>query len=192
MSDTAFIYAQTHQQVERGTLAATWDEVVIDHTRGEHFRIGRNHCPAALWEAYEAGVLIDPAEIAKGLEDAWTGAEWPGRALDRESWCAMFESIGFIENDRVGRRPKQSVTLFRAALEGDRHGLAWTDDFDQAVWFHKRNLSFGLDSKIWTVDADPLFLLAHFPDSRNESEWLWNGDPEDIRLALVTESGESK
>ena len=187
-----FIYAQTHQQVERGTIAATWDEVVIDHTRGEYFQIGRNHRPAALWYAYEAGALTDPVEIAKGLEDAWTGAEWPERFLDRESWVEMFESVGFVENDHVGRRPKRSVTLYRAATEDDRGGLAWTDDYGRAVWFHKRNLSFGFDSKIWTVDADPMFLLAHFPDSRNEGEWLWDGDPVDIRLATVIESEESK
>ena len=192
MNDTAFIDAQTHQQVERGTSAATWDEVVIDHTRSEYFQIGRNHRPAALWYAYEAGALTDPIEIAKGLEDAWTGAEWPERFLDRESWVEMFESVGFVEDDHVGRRPKQSVTLYRAAVEDDRGGLAWTDDFDRAVWFHERNLSFGFDSKIWTVDVEPWSLLAHFRDSRNEAEWLWGGDSEDIRLAPIAEREVSK
>lgn len=75
MTDSAYFDVQRHQPIELGRLASTWAEVSLHGDMDG--AIGRNSLPAALWAAVDAGVLPDLDEIAVGLNDAWTGCEWP-------------------------------------------------------------------------------------------------------------------
>jgi hypothetical protein len=52
-------------------------------------RAGRNDMPAILAEARSTGSLM-PSEVAKGLADAWTMAEWLARIFDKDIWRVIF------------------------------------------------------------------------------------------------------
>ena len=155
-----------------GTLADTWEMVRIDRERG--YSLGRNDLPAALFDAFYGQTLTDLDEIAKGIEDAWTSAEWPQRLLDDENWVEMFRHVGYLHNDRRApdRRPTEPLTLYRASTEELNRNMAWTDDLEGARWFNDRNCGFGFDSKLWVAEVPPVAILARFESARNESEYV--------------------
>lgn len=139
----------------------TWAEVEHGH--------GRNELPWLL-EAYAHRLDLD--ELAKGIECAWTAAEFPMSWIKRDGWRQLFERVGFLEDIRRAERPAEPMTLFRGSVKAKRFGWSWTDDVEQAEWFAERWRQGGHDGRVWTVTVPPEAILAHFPTSRNESEWV--------------------
>ena len=168
--------------------ATTWDEV----SRGPgRMLLGRNALPAALYEAFKFGQLgkrehLD--ELARGVNNAWTSAEFPGLFLDRDTWLEMLSTTGFLYGEQRApeKRPTTRVRVWRGAPAAHRRGLAWTVDRERAEWFRDRNLDFGLDAKLWTLLAPPASILADFRDDeggRHEGEYLvdtYTLDPEEV------------
>lgn len=159
-----------------------WSELLTEwnsKTRGVAVLPGRNDLPYALLELHTSGVFaqedardLDVLPIA--LEDAWTSAEFPSRAIDPGTWYDMFEEVGFLHNGQRERRPETVPTLYRAAVVGVA-GLSWTESLEQAEWFHNRNLGWGLPALLLQRDdTDRFDVLAHFhsQDDRAEHEWV--------------------
>jgi len=138
---------------------------------------GRNELPVILMDAFNEGEFHDDLDqLAIAIEDAWTGCEWPARALDLFEWGAMFEAVGYLENTTRSPRPSSVPVLYRAQAGREVSGMSWTDDLDQARWFHNRNKEFGFDSRLLRIEGlNPRALYAHFHDpvnSRGEHEWV--------------------
>ncbi|SBN95172.1 Hypothetical protein PFR_JS13-2_782 [Propionibacterium freudenreichii] len=160
----------------RSQQSARWEDLSA--------RAGRNDKPAILLTAIAADVLTDPVQVRIGLEDAWTTCEWPGRAADYDVWLMAFEVAGadghyLLEHDLRDRAElPDTLTLYRAATEGHELGLSWTTSFDRAHWFATRiGAIAGRPHRIFEVDAPREWVLAHFHDSRRESEYVIDTTP---------------
>jgi len=143
-------------------------------------RLGRNDMPAALIHAVSDEFITDPSEIAKGIRDAWTMAEWPTQAADDELWMAMFDAaLGPDEYLReaapapVAELP-EVVTLWRGATEEHALGMSWTDDRERALWFATRfsRMRGSSAGDLYQADIHRGVVLARFHESRGENEWV--------------------
>ncbi|WIB65891.1 hypothetical protein [Curtobacterium sp. MCBD17_040] len=152
-------------------MAATWAE-----TAG---RLSRNEYPEALAvAALQDETLTEVTEVAAGIEQAWTTAEWPARALSVQLWLYLFERV--IDNGEYLRdaqvRPltdlPELLTLYRGATQQHAVGMSWTDDLDRARWFAGRfNDVGGSTGVVWTVTVPRELVLARF-DGRGEREYV--------------------
>jgi hypothetical protein len=164
----------------------TWSDVSA--------RLGRNDLPYALAMAALAhDTLTDPAEVTRGITNAWCSAEWPAQAVDPDIWCSLFDiaqpdPLMYLHDDEWRDRaalPPQ-ITLYRGAIEDHAIGMSWTDDLERATWFAHRFDTIGGDvGKVYQVTIDPEVVLARFPTRRGEAEWVL--DPNLIEDYEVTE-----
>ncbi len=147
-------------------MSATWADVMS--------RLGRNDYPAALANAVAEDRLTDPAEVAAGIEDAWTMAEWPLQRLSAEIWVGLIDSVITADQYLHGHTPTplatlpKSTTLWRGATEEHQAGMSWTDSREQAEWFARRQGTAGV---VWEATVLNTMVLARF-SSRSESEWV--------------------
>jgi hypothetical protein len=137
--------------------------------------LGRNDLPAHLYDSYFDGSLSVP--LADALRDAWVSAEYPEQLVDRFMWIGWLQETGFIGEPVT----KKSLTLYRASDEDSKDNLAWTSNLEVAEWFQARNVRLGRESTIWVARVPRSCILAHFPDDRNEDEYLVNAEMLNIR-----------
>lgn len=165
--------------------ARTWAEVSA--------RLGRNDMPAALVDAVAADSL-PRAEIAKGLEAAWTMCEWPLQAADREVWLQMFGMVltdwdmEYLDEDRIRLVTDdlpEYLTLYRGCVVGREAGMSWTTDLDKARWFASRFGSHFGEPRVVTTDVPREWIIARFHRSRSENEYVI--DPEDLFSDAIEE-----
>ncbi len=78
--------------------------------------LGRNDAPFLLLLVWDR-LPLD--EHAKAVGDAWTGAEYPERALRRAEWLPMFGAVGYHDDDEPATPPEQ-VTLWRGGVKKTR------------------------------------------------------------------------
>ncbi|UNX53601.1 hypothetical protein MF406_11435 [Georgenia sp. TF02-10] len=129
--------------------------------------------------AIAMGAMTDPQEIRIGLEDAWTTAEWPGRAADYDVWLMAFD-VALVEGHYLHEHElrehsalPETLRVYRAATEGHELGLSWTTSFERAHWFATRIGAIGgRPHRIMELDAPREWVLAHFNDGRGESEYV--------------------
>lgn len=154
-----------------------WSEIMAIHT------LGRNHIPALLVDLLDKdmgmGMYLDMSTIGEALEDAWTGAEFPERVVERGLWVTMFGWSGYIVDSTPRERPTESLTLYRGAKPDAKAGMAWTGSLEKAQWFANRPMQFG-KGKVFTATVEPERLFAHFPESRGEDEYVI--DTDDLKI----------
>ena len=164
----------------------TWSDVSA--------RLGRNDMPYALaMAAFVDGTLTDPAEVAQGVTDAWTMAEWPAQSLDFDIWWNLFdlatEDPGtYLHDDAVRDKSElpDQVTLYRGAIADHKYGMSWTDDLARASWFaHRFDGVGGNVGTVYQVTVDAEVVLARFEERRGEAEWVL--DPHLLEDYDVTE-----
>jgi hypothetical protein len=137
-------------------------------------RLGRNDTPSLLRLVWNR-LPLD--ERVKAVGDAWTGAEYPERALRRVEWLFMFRAVGYHDDDKPATPPEQ-ITLWRGGVKKTR--MSWTGDRERAVWFQHRFSDIGKPGKLWTVTVGPDRLLAHYHElHRGEDEYVI--DPTGLR-----------
>ena len=173
------------------TIVPKWKEMLRQWNGGKILP-GRNDLPAALFDMYwsqEFGPDLDLLAVA--VEEAWTSPEFPMRLVDEESWLTFFDEVGFLDNDtRLARVPASIPTLYRACAEGYERGMSWTDDYEQALWFYRRNLIFGNTTVMLKLDPPRWYVLAHFhgDGGRDEKEWVVHPDAAEAATTIeVTE-----
>ncbi|MFE6736939.1 NUDIX domain-containing protein [Microbacterium sp. NPDC057650] len=91
------------------------------------------------------------------------GRAWrPEIAAPREEWREWFAATGYLHVGlRLPRlRPRSPLVLYRAATPGHERGMAWTPDRSWAEMFQAIHAADGLRSTIWTVRAEPGWVLA--------------------------------
>lgn len=151
----------------------SWADITAMHT------LGRNAVPALLVDLLDAdhglGLYLDLSTLGDALEEAWTGAEFPERTLDRALWAKIFGWSGYIVDTTPRERPAEPLTLFRGAKPDAKAGMAWTGSLEQAQWFANRPMQFG-EGKVYTATVEPERLFAHFPESRGEDEYVIDTD----------------
>lgn len=174
---------------------ATWSEVSA--------RAGRNDMPTILFYSIMDGRLTDKAQIALGIERAWTGCEWPGITFDsnasgevsRQAWHSIFmhalETGEFLDETtpRDLTALPEELTLYRGAPESHKIGMSWTTDFERAHWFATRmNVLFG-GGKVYRITIPRDWVLAKFHEARSESEYVLDVlDIEDEEIEEVPET----
>ena len=185
---TPKFYGNTETQIEDiiehvGKMGnpVPWSEITAMST------LGRNHVPALLVDLLGKdmgmGIYLDMNTLGEALEDAWTGAEFPERTVERELWITMFGWSGYIVDTTARERPAEPLTLYRGAKPDAKAGMAWTGSLEQAQWFANRPLQSG-EGKVYTATVEPERLLAHFPESRGEDEYVI--DSEDLEITEYT------
>lgn len=151
--------------------AGRWSELAA--------RAAKNDKPAILLTAVVSGVLSEPREIGRGLQDAWTTCEWPGRAAHYEVWLSVFELavepghyLAETELRSHEDLPKM-LTVYRASAAGHELGLSWTTSFERAHWFATRlGAIAGGRHRIHELDVPREQVLAHFHATRGEHEFV--------------------
>ncbi|UOQ56054.1 hypothetical protein MUN78_10095 [Leucobacter allii] len=161
-----------------GRIMPTWAEC-IRYPDGYH--LGRNYLPGALWEAFDAGVLVDPAEVAVGIAEAWVMCEYPLLNLDPWQWDTLFDCAGFVTDSGLsghGQQQPAPPTLYRSAHPDYLPGMSWTTDLQTAYWFACRNRRVGHLSHdgiaVMQVDtaACPWWQPLAMFTGRDEHEWV--------------------
>lgn len=122
-------------------------------------RAGRAHGPALLWMAFDHGI-IDAVTVTAHVGEVWRSAEYPDRALDWDDWVALFEAAGYTEEGKPAQRPREALTLYRAAGPGHQCGHTWTHDVEIAeIFLHVGGRDL-FDSQVWVANVEPWRLLA--------------------------------
>lgn len=151
-------------------MTTTWNDVSA--------RLGRNDLPAALTYAWAERRLTDPVEIARGVRDAWTMAEWPTNCLDIDIWLSLFGAAlpkdSYLNEGVVAPRSElpETLTLHRGAVRGREEGMSWTEDEDRAKWFANRFGNHFGEPVVMTLDIPREYILARFHEGRGEGEWV--------------------
>lgn len=170
---------QILNQPERpGRIEPLWKDCI---RYPDGYSIGRNSLPGALADAFEAGVLNDPAEVAKGVAEAWVMCEYPLLALPSLTWEELFAYTGFVSDTGVSghgqTRPAPPV-LYRSAHPDYLLGMSWTTSIQTAYWFACRNRRVGHIEpdgvavvKVQTDQCPWWKPLATF-SGRDEDEWV--------------------
>ena len=137
----------------------------------------RNELPAVLMHLWQEDAMT-PEELAKGLEDAWTSAEWPEVQEFSCDWADVFEFVGFLENAKQApsKQPTKPLTVYRGATAERAKGMSWTDNPAKALWFAKRFVTqtSSTETSVYELVVDPVDLYAHFTTGRGEDEWVLN------------------
>lgn len=143
---------------------------------GEAFMILHgNRAPAWAFNHWQAGRMSND-QLRSIILGAYSGAEYPCRAMPRQLWLDAFKAIGFISDGRP--RPTAPVEVWRAQA-GRTVGLSWTENRAVADFFHDRNLSRGMhDCRMLHGFAAPSSVLAIIDNERPpETELLVKPTP---------------
>jgi hypothetical protein len=135
--------------------------------------------PALLADAIINDVL-SPDELAKGIADTWTMAEWPARVIDPTSWSTIFamaiDEHEFITDDGLivsSNTIPESLVLYRGAFEEFALGMSWTSDLATARWFARRfnGTRDNPEGHVYTITAERSAVIGRF-DARRELEFV--------------------
>lgn len=161
---------------------AWWNRA--EEVAGRH--IGGGDLIFALHDTFCDDAFENDEEFAFALDLAWACAEYPAKMLDAFYWEQMFCHLGFVDDGVRASLPQQVPTLYRAAIDGDVHGLAsWTDDLAVAEAFLARRPG----GDIWVAEGIDPSMVRLRSNGRSEREWVIDTDYDqslDIRLHAAT------
>lgn len=161
------------------TETTTWREVSA--------RAGRNDLPGLLF-AHLSGLA--PHDLARGVGEAWTMAEWPEDHASQLAWLAAFDAATGGDQDAIlvdGEvMPREEsgdlaeadmdglVTLYRGSIASRRHGMSWTPNRAIAEWFAHRfdGMEGDQGGKVWRANIPAAWVVAIFNNGRGEAEFV--------------------
>lgn len=157
-------FAEEHAGSSPTVAWCAWQSV----WNGTPYPPGRNDLPACLYDLWiAADGQFGSDFFAHAVPDAWTSAEIPGHALDREDWLWLWADAGYSYDgvDAPRRRRIRPVRLYRVALlsetEGDDMGLSWTPSIQFARQFRTlRDSRFGKEHHIVSALVAPQQIVA--------------------------------
>jgi hypothetical protein len=124
--------------------------------------------------------LLSPEELAKGIADTWTLAEWPARLIEPWYWTSIFalaiDENEFITDDGVivpSHSLPERLVLYRGAWDEYSFGMSWTSDISIGRWFAHRfdGTRDNPDGHLYTITVDRSVVIGRF-DARRESEFV--------------------
>ncbi|GAB6858505.1 arsenate reductase/protein-tyrosine-phosphatase family protein [Microbacterium xylanilyticum] len=129
----------------------------VADVRADFARLGDAPSEAAL-DRFGTALIVAWVTGTPGRGRAWR----PEIAAPREEWRRWFAATGYLQVGlRLPRlRPRSPIVLYRAATPGHERGMAWTPDRSWAEMFQAIHAADGLRSAIWTVRAEPEWVLA--------------------------------
>lgn len=112
----------------------------------------------AVAERFEEGALTTGI-LTLFLPRMWVNR--PGRStVPNRVWRAMFEHALYTEDTVVQRRPRRAQVAYRGATAGNREGLSWSLDVDQARSFARSQQAPGdYSARVWAtrIPGDRVF-----------------------------------
>jgi len=154
----------------------SWVAETIGYEYGAHKR----DIPAA------AVVLVleeccSPASEAAFILNAWSTPEFPEDGMPAGAWREIFMRHNWISDDDAPA-PQEPLELFRGATPERKNGLAWTTEYDRAVWFAERFAgASSVDTAVYRTVATPTHMKASLA-ARGEAEII----AVDVEPELVT------
>lgn len=134
---------------------------------------GRNDLPTILVTYWHR---LPAADKPVALDHTWHLTEYPEQHADQNVWLAMFDDVGYMVDGRVTDRATdpdlpEVVTLWRGAVPERRHGMSWSFDRDQALWFAGRwnGMDGTRDAHLYRIEIPNGYVLARV-GGRSESE----------------------
>ncbi|WP_318521177.1 hypothetical protein [Photobacterium leiognathi] len=102
------------------------------------------------------------------IDYVWTNSENPSVNLSLwESIFSLMPVSPFKETTQY-EKMKSEIVLYRG---GNREGLSWTSNKDQAIWFANRFKSYDQEPMVWEVKINKNDIY-HYTDSRGEDEFI--------------------
>ena len=161
MNDAWRTSNRTNWAAQRGIALTAREVVICDELISDNPK-----APYELEHHYRRGDLRP--EVAGLLAaNIWT------RKVDRNHhsditdyavWRAMFRHRGFTRDSFPADRPKRSLVLFRGSTPAGRHGLSWSHDPDQALYFADNRQLPGVPAVVWAARVQPKRMLAEYTD----------------------------
>ncbi len=131
--------------------------------------IGAGDLLFALHDMFCDDAFESDEEFAFALDLAWSCAAYPAKELDGFYWGQMFCHLGFLSDGVSAPCPERVPTLYRAAIDGDVHGLSsWTDDLKVAEAFLARRPG----GEIWVAEDIESSMVRLYSNGRKEREWV--------------------
>lgn len=88
---------------------------------------GRNSGPELLADAYSDG-KVTAETVTALIGGIWSGAEYPNRDLDRDTWRWLFKVAGFTIDGIPAERPTGPIALWRGSVPERRIDWSWSTD----------------------------------------------------------------
>lgn len=132
-------------------------------------RAGRNWGPLFLEEAYsEAKITAETVTALIG--GIWSGAEYPDRQLDHDTWRWLFNVAGFTVDGTPAPRPTEPILLWRGTVPARRTDWSWTTDRTIAERFAAGS-GGRPQGRLYVLLAPPEALLCA-NNGRDEAEYV--------------------
>ncbi|MEU1559478.1 hypothetical protein ABZ504_03030 [Streptomyces mirabilis] len=88
---------------------------------------GRNYGPTFLEDTYSEA-KISAETVTALIGGIWSGAEFPDRRLDHDTWRWLFDVAGFTIDGEPVKRPTEPILLWRGTVPERRADWSWTTD----------------------------------------------------------------
>ncbi|MET7781521.1 hypothetical protein ABZU94_07315 [Streptomyces mirabilis] len=143
---------------------------------------GRTYGPTFLAEALEED-KITAQTVADLVGGIWSGAEYPDRHHDHDTWRWLFDTAGFTVDGERAPRPETPMVLFRGSVPERRTDWSWSRDRAVAERFAAGLRGRG-EGRLWVCEVPPAHMLA-INTERDEDEVVV-----DTRGLRITEARE--
>ncbi|MFE9880482.1 hypothetical protein [Streptomyces sp. NPDC005784] len=128
---------------------------------------GRTYGPTFLAEAL-AEDKITARTVADLVGGIWSGAEYPDRHHDRDTWRWLFDTAGFTVDGERAARPAEPLTLYRGSVPERRTDWSWSRDRAVAERFAE-GVRGRAPGRLWVCEVPPAHMLA-VNTGRDEAE----------------------
>lgn len=149
--------------------------VTVDNVESALSGVGRVNGPALLFDLFMDSGILTTGILAATIGGVWTGAEYPERAMDQDTWNYMFALAGYTVDGKPAELPTGSLPLYRGSTAEGKAGMCWTDCIETAQTFATGQVRGRAIGTLWTATVEPERLLARIND-RQESEYVVNTD----------------
>lgn len=167
------------------------DFAALDSATAEEFDrwagwVGRTNAPALLYDAWY-GEIINRETLTAYVGPIWSGAEYPDRCLDRDTWRDLFEKAGFTVDGVSAPRPAGPVEVWRGSVPERRADWSWSTDRRVAEQF-AGGIRGREPGRLYRLMCPPHALLAA-NNERSEAEYVVDTDMVEHLIEDVTETG---
>lgn len=133
-------------------------------------REGRNSGPDLLADAYSDG-KVTAETVTALIGGIWSGAEYPDRHLDRDTWRWLFKVAGFTIDGTPAERPTEPIVLWRGSVPERRTDWSWSTDRSVSEGYADGTAARRPTGRLYTVTAPPAALLCA-NNGRGEAEYV--------------------
>ncbi|SMF64527.1 hypothetical protein [Streptomyces sp. Amel2xC10] len=112
---------------------------------------------------YEQLLVADrltTAELDYLIGGIWSGAEFPDRHLDRDTWRWLFKVAGFTIDGTSAERPAEPIVLWRGSVPERRTDWSWSTNRSIAEGYANGTAARRPTGRLYTVLAPPESLLC--------------------------------